>query len=119
MLHDTEVRLKRDIGHPGARARKQRLTESVLRAFIETIGPFEERQLLLNEIQALTRVRLRGLDPSWSPRGLGHVLVRRVAFHRIDPILGRLTGELDRLDGAAKEIWPHRGISSGNAWVEW
>jgi len=101
MLYATQVRLKRNIGHPGARLRKQMFTESVLRAFIETTGPFEDKQRLLDEIQAFTRLHLKGLDLSWSPRGLWHVLLRRVASRRIDAILGRLKAELDPVDRAA------------------
>jgi serine/threonine protein kinase len=101
LLYATEVRFKRDIGHPSARARKQAFAENVLRAFVETIGPAEEKQLALDEIQAFTRLHLKGLDASLSPRGLWKALVRRVASRRIDAMLGTLKAALGHLDMAA------------------
>jgi O-antigen/teichoic acid export membrane protein/tRNA A-37 threonylcarbamoyl transferase component Bud32 len=98
MLYDTGVRVKSTIGNSEARLRQQLFAESTLRAFMETIGPFEEKQRLLNEIEACTRVFLESLCPSSSPRELRRMMVRRIAARRIDAILLRLRARLSHLD---------------------
>ena len=98
MLYDTGMRVKSTIGNPKARLRQQLFAESTLRAFIETIGPFEEKQRLLDEIEACARVHLKGLFPS-SPRELWRMIVKKIAARRIDAILLRLKAQLSHLDG--------------------
>jgi O-antigen/teichoic acid export membrane protein len=90
LLFNTGVRVRSTIGKPGARLRQQMFAESVLRVFIETIGPFEDKQALLDEIHGCARAHLRSLDLSLSPRGLWHLLLRLVASRRIDRLLARL-----------------------------
>jgi hypothetical protein len=90
MLYDTGVRMKSTIGNPRARLLQQLFAENVVRTCIEMIGPFEEKQWLLDEVQACTWTHLKGLQLSWGPRGLWHILLRRVASRRIDRLLGRL-----------------------------
>jgi O-antigen/teichoic acid export membrane protein len=99
MLYDTGVRVKSTIGNPKARLRQQLFAESTLRAFIETIGPFEERQRLLDEIEACARVLLESVCPS-SPRELWRMIVKKIAARRIEVILLRLKAKLSYLDGA-------------------
>jgi hypothetical protein len=70
--------------------RKQMFAESVLRAFLSTIGPFQERLRLLEEIQAYAQAELNKLDFSWSTRGLYHVLQRQIGSRRIDRLLAGL-----------------------------
>jgi hypothetical protein len=70
--------------------RKQLFAKSVLRAFLSTIGPFQERLRLLEEIQAYALAELNKLDFSWSIRGLYHVLQRQIASRRIDRLLAGL-----------------------------
>jgi hypothetical protein len=98
MLYDTGMRVKSTIGNPKARLRQQLFAESILRAFIETIGPFEEKQRLLDEVEACARVFLKGLRPS-SPRELWRMIVKKIAARRIDAILLRLKAQLSDLDG--------------------
>jgi O-antigen/teichoic acid export membrane protein len=98
MLFDTGVRVKSTIGNPKARLRQQLFAESTLRAFIETISPFEEKQRLLDEIEACVRVFLASLRPS-SPRELWRMIVKTIAARRIDKILLRLKAKLSHLDG--------------------
>ena len=86
MLYDTGTRVKSTILNPKARLRQQLLAESTLRAFIETIGPLEEKQRLLDEIEACTRVHLKSVWPS-SPRELWRMIVTKIAARRIDEIL--------------------------------
>jgi hypothetical protein len=70
--------------------RKQMFAESVLRAFLSTIGPFQERLRLLKEIQTYAQAELNKLDFSWSTRGLYHVLQRQIGSRRIDRLLAGL-----------------------------
>jgi hypothetical protein len=70
--------------------RKQLFAKSVLRAFLSTIGPFQERLRFLEEIQAYALAELNKLDFSWSIRGLYHVLQRQIASRRIDRLLAGL-----------------------------
>jgi O-antigen/teichoic acid export membrane protein len=98
MLYDTGMRVKSTLGNPKARLRQQLFAESTLRAFIETIGPFEEKQRLLDEIEACTRVFLKSLCPS-SPRELWRMIVKKIAARRIEAILLRLKAQSSHLDG--------------------
>jgi len=98
MLYDTGMRVKSTIGNPKARLRQQLFAESTLQAFIETIGPFEEKQWLLDEIEACARVHLKGRFPS-SPRELWRMIIKTIAARRIDTILLRLKAQLSQLDG--------------------
>jgi O-antigen/teichoic acid export membrane protein/serine/threonine-protein kinase RIO1 len=90
LLYDTGVTVRRYLGNRGVRQKQQRLIESILCAFMKRIGSAAEQLLLLDEIQACVQVHLERLHVSWSPRGLWHVFLRRIAFRRIDGILARL-----------------------------
>jgi hypothetical protein len=59
LLYGTGVTVKNTIGHPGALLRRQMFTHGVLRAVIETIGPFEEKPQMLDEIRACAREHLK------------------------------------------------------------
>lgn len=97
MLYDTGVRVKSTIGNPKASLRQKLFAESILRAFIETIGSFEEKQRLLDEIEACARVHLKTLCSS-SPRELWRMIVKKIAARRIDAILLGLRAQLSHLD---------------------
>jgi hypothetical protein len=87
------------LGNPIARLRRQIFVESALRAFIETIGPFEEKQRALHEIRACAQAHLsKVLEPSWSLRGLWHWLLTQFVVRRMDSMLDRLSAELDTSD---------------------
>lgn len=90
MLFETGVRVKSTFRDLASRARHERFAESVLRAFIETIAPFEDKRRLLDEIQGCARGHLKTLELSWSPHGLWHAVVRSVASRRIDRLLAKL-----------------------------
>jgi O-antigen/teichoic acid export membrane protein len=90
MLYETEVRLKRTLGNPGARRRQRSLAERVLRGFLERVGPAERRNGLLDEIQACAQIHLNTLRPSWTPRGVWRRLVRAIATDRIHETLAAL-----------------------------
>jgi O-antigen/teichoic acid export membrane protein len=99
MLYDTGVTVRSNFGHPGARLRKEMFVENVLRVFVETIGPFEDKQRLLDEIQACARAHLKRLDHSWSARGLWRFLLKQIASRRVEAILGKVKAELESLGG--------------------
>lgn len=99
LLYCAAASLKRAISDPCVRLRMDVFTEGILRAFVETIGPCDEKQSLLDEIGACARAHLRRLDWSWSLRTLWYVALRPFAYHRIDAILGKLEADLVRLDG--------------------
>jgi O-antigen/teichoic acid export membrane protein len=82
------------IGHHAARKRKQIFIDRMLQAFIGMDESFEEKRLLLKEIEACAEARLKTLTPSWSPRGLWQLLVKRIAAHHIDASLRRLEAAL-------------------------
>jgi hypothetical protein len=94
LLYDSGVTVRRTFGQRGARQRQQGLVERVLRVFLLKVGPGQDRQDLLDEIQACTRAHLKRLRMSGSPRGLWHVLLRRIAARRIDGILARLRADV-------------------------
>jgi hypothetical protein len=97
MLYDTGVRVKSTVGNPKARLRQKLFAESILRAFIETIGSFEEKQRLLDEIEACARVHLKALCSS-SSLALWRMIVKKIAARRVDAILLRLRAQLSHLD---------------------
>ena len=89
--------MKSTVGNPKARLRQKLFAESILRAFIETIGSFEEKQRLLDEIEACARIHLKSLCSS-SPRELWRMIVKKIAAGRIDAILLGLRAQLSHLD---------------------
>jgi hypothetical protein len=88
LLYDVGVEVT--IGNHSACMRKELFTDGILRAVIEAVDPIEEKQQLLNEIEACVQGHLKMLEPWWSPHGLWHALVRSVASRRIDRLLARL-----------------------------
>jgi O-antigen/teichoic acid export membrane protein len=68
-------------------SRKRMFAESVLLAFLTTVGAPEEKRRLVEEVRAFARAELEALDVPWSPRGLYRLLQRDVATRRIDRLL--------------------------------
>jgi O-antigen/teichoic acid export membrane protein len=97
LLYDTATNVKGTLGNPRARLHQQVFTENLLRAFVETIGPSSEKRSLLDEIDLCAQAHVRQIGRSLSPRGLWHVVLRQVAFRRIDKFLEKL-----RTDAGAK-----------------
>jgi len=93
LLYDTAATVKDTFGNPRARLRKQIFTENLLRTFVETIGPPKEKQSLLDEIDLCARAHVRQIGQSLSPRGLWHMVLRQVAFRRIDKFLEKLRSD--------------------------
>src|SRR5712691_12407635 len=58
ILRDLGTDVRDMIGNPAARLRRQIFAESALRAFIEAIGPSEEKQRVLDEIRACAHAHL-------------------------------------------------------------
>jgi O-antigen/teichoic acid export membrane protein len=91
LLYDLGVEIA--IGNHSARARKEMFIVGILRAVVETVGPIEERREFLDEIEACVSRHLKTLEPSWSPPGLWHLIVKRIASRRIDRLLARLRAD--------------------------
>ena len=84
------------VGNPIARLRRHLFVESALRAFIDTIGPLEDRQRVLAEIEVCARAHLSTvLERSWSLRGLRDWLLTQLVVRRMNSMLGRLRAELN------------------------
>jgi serine/threonine protein kinase len=69
--------------------RKWIFAESVLLAFLATVGAPEEKRSLVEEVRTFARAELEELQLSWSPRRLYRLLQRLVAMRRIDRLLAR------------------------------
>lgn len=93
ILYQTELRVRTSIFNPGSRKRQKLFTYAVLRSFIDTIDSPEEKQFLLDEIQACQQIHLEMLDVSWSPRGLWRMVSRQVASRRIGAMLAKLRAD--------------------------
>jgi hypothetical protein len=100
ILRDLGTDVRDLIGNPVARFRRQVFVESALRAFIETIGPLQEKQRALDEIRACAHEHLsKVLEPSWSFRGLWYWLLTQFVVRRMDTVLDKLKIESDACVG--------------------
>jgi len=88
MLYDLGVDIRST--SPVVALRKRMFAESVVRAFLSTIGPLQERLRLLEEIQAYAQAELNKFGLSWSMRGLYHALQKQIASRRIARLLANL-----------------------------
>jgi len=115
ILRDLGTDVRDVIGNPVARFRRQIFVESALRAFIETIGPLQEKQRALDEIRACAHEHLsKVLEPSWSLRGRWYWLLTQFVIRRMDSMLDKLKTELNTVnalrvaeDGSGRD--DHRG----------
>ena len=99
ILRDLGTDVRDVIGNPVARFRRQIFVETALRAFIETIGPLQEKQRALDEIRACAHEHLsKILEPSWSFRGLWYWLLTQFVVRRMDSMLDKLKSELNTCD---------------------
>jgi hypothetical protein len=100
ILRDLGTDVRDMIGNPVARFRREIFVESALQAFIETIGPFEEKQRALDEIRACAHAHLsKVLEPSWSLRGLWYWLLTQFVVRRMDSMIDELKVESNTCDG--------------------
>jgi len=103
VVRDPGVGIRELIGFPIARLRRQIFAESVVRCFLETIGPFDEKQRTLHEVRTCVQSHLwKFLKWSCSPRGLVEWLEGQIVFRRIDSMFDRLQSELDAQQRAAR-----------------
>lgn len=101
VIYQTGVRARSTLVRPELRHRQQKFTFAILLAYLQTVGSRKDKQSLLDEIQACTRVHLQTLNLSWSLRGLWYLLLRQIASRRIDHLLLRLRNEAESSsDGA-------------------
>ena len=112
ILPDLGTEFRDLIGNPNARLRRQIFGESALRAYIETIGSWDEKQLALSEIRACAQAHLwQILEPERSLRGLWRWFLRPIVFRQMDSLLDRLRAELvagDARVGKSTYIRPSR-----------
>jgi len=74
--------------------RKKAFVEALLRAFVETISPAEERLSHLEEIRACARLHLMALGrASCRPRNLYQILQRHVGCVRVEKIISTASAE--------------------------
>jgi O-antigen/teichoic acid export membrane protein len=100
VVRDLGTDVRDVIGNPVARFRRQIFVESALQAFIETIGPLQEKQRALDEIRACAHAHLsKVLEPSWSFRGLWYWLLTQFVVRRMDSMLDKLKIESNICDG--------------------
>jgi tRNA A-37 threonylcarbamoyl transferase component Bud32 len=92
ILADVGLDVNSGLRNPSARLRKEIFIASVLRAFLETIGPLEEKKKLLGEIQDCARLHVQAFK---STRWLWRALRKQIGIHRIGAILGRVKAEVD------------------------
>ena len=98
VLRDLGTDVRDLTGSPIAWSRRRCFTESALRAFLETLDTFAEKQQALDEIRICAHSHLsKVLDPSWTLRGLCRKPLTRFVVRRMDSILTRLKIELAAL----------------------
>ena len=84
------------MGNSAARVRRQIFVESALELFFERLRFSEARRQVSDEIWACSEAHLaQTLDLSWSPRGLWHRFIERVAVHRIRMMLDNVMADLE------------------------
>jgi O-antigen/teichoic acid export membrane protein len=83
-----------ELGNHSARLRKEMFVVGILRAVFETIDCLEDKRQLLLEIRFYLRAHLDTLEVSWSPQGLWHGIIRKLASRRIEQILAELGSEM-------------------------
>jgi hypothetical protein len=94
ILRDLGTDVRDVVGNPIARLRRQVFVESALLAFLDTIGPAEDKQRALDDIRASAHTHLwKVLDPAFSLRGMWHWLLAQVVIWRMDSMLDRIVLE--------------------------
>ena len=91
------------IDSPTVRTSREMFVESVLVAILESIDSREDRRQFLKEIWVCAQQHLTDrLDLSWSPRGMWHRIVKKVAMQpdTLDPRASELS--VQRVDGGER-----------------
>jgi hypothetical protein len=79
------------MGHAGARPRKQVFVETALATYAAIISSSLDKKSFLLDLWHSSRAHLAAtLAVSWTPHGLWHWFVRRIALHRIRTMLESL-----------------------------
>ena len=94
ILCDVSTNVKRAFIGRGADARNQKFSASLLWAYLESIGPDEAKQRMLDELRDCTRCHVRAIGSSMSPHGLWHLITMRVALRRVDTIFSRILSRI-------------------------
>jgi O-antigen/teichoic acid export membrane protein/tRNA A-37 threonylcarbamoyl transferase component Bud32 len=105
MLYDVGTSVLSALVNPVAFFRKQAFAESLIRAFIATIGPSKEKRSQLEEIRACVWVHLMGLGAgSHSLRKVYQRLQRQVGLRRVQKIIKRMSLEAGLLPIRSSEL---------------
>jgi hypothetical protein len=94
MLYDVGASVLSTLVNPVAFRRKRIFAERLVRAFISTIGPSDERPLQLEEIRSCARLHLMTLgDGPYSLRKMYQRLQRQVGLLRVQKVISRVRAE--------------------------
>jgi hypothetical protein len=114
ILCDVSTNVKHALVNRGADARNQHFSGSLLRAYIESIGPDEEKRRMLDELRDCTQCHIRAIGSSISPHGLWHVITRWIALRRVDAVLFQMRTQISvPLDLHRERRWPRQSLRAG------
>ena len=83
-----------ELGNHSARVRKEMFVLEIVRAVLDKIESLEDKRQLLLEIGFYVRAHMDTIQVSWSPQGLWHGILRRLASQRIEQVLAELGSEM-------------------------
>jgi O-antigen/teichoic acid export membrane protein len=114
MLFDAATSIRANLWSRRLRRREWRVLSEMMNHILARFAAPEEAASFLAEVGACARVHLGRIRVPWSPVGLGHLLVRQVAWFRIARLLRRLspTSPLPQL--LELEKWPEQ-LSHGES----
>ena len=93
-VFDSATSLRRTFANPRAGAPLRAVTVEVIRRVLAGVPQQTDQQLLLDEIHASARAMLGTLQSAWTPHGIWRALVRRIAFRRVESLIGGLRLEI-------------------------
>jgi tRNA A-37 threonylcarbamoyl transferase component Bud32 len=94
ILCDVGSNMKNALVHRAAHVRSQHFSTNLLRACINTIGPVNEKQMMLDELRECSKLHVRAIGSSGAPHGFWHAVTRWIAWRRINAILNRIQADV-------------------------
>jgi O-antigen/teichoic acid export membrane protein/tRNA A-37 threonylcarbamoyl transferase component Bud32 len=114
MLYDVGASVLSTLVNPMAFRRKRGFAESLVRAFIATIGPSDERRSQLEEIRSCARLHLLTLGGGpCSLRKIYQRLQRQVGLLRIDKMISGVRAEVELSSTQSSGCGFHRESRTG------
>ena len=117
ILCDVSSNVRQAIVNRGAHVRSQHFCAKLLRAWIDSIGPVEEKRRMLDELHDCTRLHIRASGSSISPHGLWHAVTRRIALRRLDKIMNRMRTQIMVPPEPAQDMCTDREVAHYGAHV--